>query len=107
MLIDRPDETGFCAVEDHIDYHFVSYTVIGSILELGKYEIDMFDGEKPLQIVIDNSYIPNEQNTAQHFTVTVYGIDLPWILDEPFPQKCHTEKKSSLLEKIKRILSRT
>ncbi len=42
LLIERPDETGSCAVEGYIDYHFVSYTVIGKILESDKYEIDMF-----------------------------------------------------------------
>ena len=61
LLIDRPDETGSCAVNDYIDYHFISYTVIGNILESDKYEIDMFDGGLFLNIVIDNWYIPNEQ----------------------------------------------
>ena len=37
LLIDRPDETGSCAMNDYIDYHFVSYTVIGNISESGKY----------------------------------------------------------------------
>ena len=36
LLIERPDETGLCAVDDYIDYHFVSYTVIGNILESDK-----------------------------------------------------------------------
>ena len=40
LLIDRPDETGSCAMDDYIDYHFVAYTVIGNILESDKYEID-------------------------------------------------------------------
>ena len=54
LLIDRPDETGSCAMDGYIYYHFVSYTVIGNILESDKYEIDMFDGEQFLNIVIDN-----------------------------------------------------
>ncbi len=103
LLIDRPDETGSCVVEDYIDYHFVSYTVIGDILESDKYEIDMFDGELALHIVIDNWYVPNEQKTDQYFAVTVYGIDLPWVLDEPFPESVILGKRISLLEKIKKI----
>lgn len=106
LLIERPDETGSCAVDDYIDYHFVSYTVIGNILESDKYEIDMFDGGKFLNIVIDNWYVPNEQKTNRYFTVTVYGIDLPWVLDEPFPVSAVSGKKISLFERIKRMFGR-
>ena len=105
LLIERPDETGSCAVEDYIDYHFVSYTVIGKILESDKYEIDMFDGGLFLNIVIDNWYVPNvpnEQKTDEYFTVTIYGIDLPWVLDEPFPES----KRSSFREIIKKLFHR-
>lgn len=94
LLIDRPDETGSCAIDGHIDYHFVSYTVIGNILESDKYEIDMFDGEQFLNIVIDNWYVPNEQKEPCFF-ITVTGISLPWVLDEPFP---HAEK---FIDKVK------
>ena len=101
LLIDRPDETGSSAVDDYIDYHFVSYTVIGNIIESGKYEIDMFDGGLHLSIVIDNWYVPNEQKTDRYFTVTVYNIKLPWVLNEPFPG---TATFTSLfLRKIKRV----
>lgn len=106
LLIDRPDETGSCAMDDHIDYHFVSYTVIGNILESDKYEIDMFDGEQFLNIVIDNWYVPNEQKTDRYFTVTVYGIDLPWVLDEPFPDSATSKKTFSLFERIKKLFCR-
>ena len=106
LLIDRPDETGPCAMDDHIDYHFVAYTVIGNILESNKYEIDMFDGGSFLNIVIDHWYIPNDQKTDGYFTVTVYGIDLPWVLDEPFPINTTPIKTSSLLERIRKLLFR-
>lgn len=106
LLIDRPDETGSCAVNDYIDYHFISYTVIGNILESDKYEIDMFDGGLFLNIVIDNWYVPNEQKTDRYFTVTVYGVDLPWVLDEPFPESVTPKKVGSLLERIKKLFCR-
>ena len=106
LLIESPDETGSCAVEDHIDYHFVSYTVIGKILESDKYEIDMFDGGLFLNIVIDNGYVPNEQKTDKYFTVTIYGIDLPWVLDEPFPKSGVHGKKNPLFERIKKLFHR-
>lgn len=103
LLIERPDETGSSAVEDYIDYHFVSYTVIGKILESDKYEIDMFDGGLFLSIVIDNGYIPNEQKIDKYFTVTVYGIALPWVLDEPFPENVVTRNKMPFISKIKSL----
>lgn len=106
LLIERPDETGSCAMDGYIDYHFVSYTVIGNILESDKYEIDMFDGELFLNIVIDNWYVPNEQKTDRYFTVTVYGIDLPWVLDEPFPESDARKKMFSLVEQIKKLFCR-
>ena len=102
LLIDRPDEIGSCAEEDYIDYHFVSYTVVGEILEADKYEIDMFDGGLFLNIVIDNWYVPNEQETDRYFTVTVYNISLPWVLEAPFPKECDTMKSCSVLDKIKK-----
>lgn len=106
LLIERPDETGSCAVEDYIDYHFVSYTVIGQILESDKYEINLFDGDLFLNIVIDNWYVPNEQKTDNYFTVTIYGIDLPWVLDEPFPESSAQMKNTSLIERLKKLLCR-
>ena len=93
-------------MDGYIDYHFVSYTVIGNILESDKYEIDMFDGEQFLNIVIDNWYVPNEQKTDRYFTVTVYGIDLPWVLDEPFPESATQKKMFSLVERIKKLFCR-
>ena len=106
LVIDRPDETGSCAIEDYIDYHFVSYTVIGSILDSDKYEIDMFDGGLSLNILINNWYVPNQQKTNEYFTVTIYGIDLPWVLDEPFPESSASRKRSSLLERINKLFHR-
>ena len=106
LLIERPDETGSCAVEDYIDYHFVSYTVIGKILESDKYEIDIFDGGLFLNIVIDNWYVPNEQKTDEYFTVTIYGIYLPWVLDEPFPECITSGKRRSFLGRIKKLFHR-
>ncbi len=104
LLIDRPDEVGSCAEEGYIDYHFVSYTVVGDILEADKYEIDMFDGGLFLNIVIDHWYVPNEQKANKYFTVTIYNIRLPWVLKEPFPKNDVTEKSLSVLNRIKKFL---
>ena len=99
--ITRPDETGCVELEEEreIDYLFVSYTVCGKVLGLDKYEIDMNDGGLFLNIVIGDYYVPNEQ-TGDYFVVGVYGIRLPWVLDEPFPMP-EPFFKTSLWQKIK------
>ena len=99
LLIDRPDEIGSVTYNNEVEYLFISYTVVGKILEFDKYEIDMFDGDLFLNIVIDNWYVPNEQTTDEYFTVTVYNVTLPWVLDEPFPDD-ETPTKS-FIQKLK------
>lgn len=104
ILVERPDEIGSSALEYTIDYHFVAYTVVGKILEPGEFEIDMFDGGMFLSILINNWYVPNEQETKDYFTVAVFNIQLPWVLDEPFPTV--EIKKPSLFSRIKALLGR-
>lgn len=98
VSIDRPDELGSVELQDEIQYIFASYTVCGKILELDKYEIDINDGGLFLNIVIGDDYIPNEQKT-DYFVVTIYNINLPWVLNEPLhePATC----KNSFFDKLK------
>ena len=98
--IQRPDEIGSLAMGDEVDYHFAAYTVNGRILEHDGSEIDIRDGEALLRVVIDNSYFPNEQKVDNYFTVTVYGVRLPWVLDEPFPEDAVGEVKPGLMARI-------
>lgn len=81
--ISRPDEMGWDTTDGGVDYMFVSYTVNGKLIEYDKYEIDIKDNDLFLNIVIGDNYIPNEQKT-DYFVVTIYGIKLPWVLNEPF-----------------------
>lgn len=99
--ISRPDELGAHNIDGEVCYQFVSYTIAGKILQRDKYEIDMTDGGMFLNIVIDDSYIPNKQRTERLFTVTVYGIQLPWKLEEPYPKE---HLKISFINKAKRFL---
>ena len=98
ISIDRPDEMGSCAEDGKIDYHFVAYTIPGKILETGGYEIDLFDGGLYLNIVINGEYIPNELKTPDYFTLSIYNISLPWVLDESFPE--NTKVRPSRLSRI-------
>jgi hypothetical protein len=103
ILIERPDEISSAAVDNEINYHFISYTVVGKVLEFNKYEIDLFDGGLFLNIVIDNLSVPNEQRTSDYFTITVYNVRLPWVLNEPFPG---SEQVGSVRGKIKNLFKR-
>ena len=98
--IQRPDEIGSIAMGDEVDYHFIAYTVNGRIIEHDGYEIDIRDGEAFLSVVIDNSYFPNDQKIEEYFTVTVYGVRLPWVMDEPFPEDAMGEVKPGLMDRI-------
>ena len=100
----RPDESADIEMKDHIDYLFVGYTITGRIESEGVYETDIADfhvkiskGDTPYD------WFPNEQKEPC-FYISITGISLPWVLDEPFPHskriidriKCFFQKKSTL-----------
>ena len=83
--ISKPDEAMSAEMDDYIDYIQVDYTVCGSIGSMSEYELDIYD-DLFLSIVITNGFVsPNEQ-TGEYFTISVMQIELPWVLDEPFPR---------------------
>ncbi len=91
--ISKPDEIAWSDIkEDELDYIVVHYTVSGKILDTDKYEIDITDTTF-LSLVIENGYIPNDRETEDYFVISVYGIFLPYILDEPFTTKRGIKKK--------------
>jgi len=81
----RPDESANVEMNNYIDYLFIGYTVVGRIETEGVYETDIEDlhikiskGDTP------DDWFPNEQKEPCFF-VSVTGVSLPWVLDEPFP----------------------
>ena len=78
----RPEENSSVELEASIDYLSVDYSVYGEIIEVGKYEIDIYDNLFLSIVVNDSSGPPNEQ-TGKFFTFSVFQIVLPWVLDEP------------------------
>lgn len=81
----RPDESANVEKNNYIDYLFIGYTVVGRIETEGVYETDIEDfhikiskGDTP------DDWFPNEQKEPCFF-VSVTGVSLPWVLDEPFP----------------------
>lgn len=104
--IERPDELGWTESGDEINYLFAAYTVSGEILEYGKYEIDLHDRGGFVSITIDSGYVPNEQ-ADKYFTVTVYGIRLLWVLEEPMHDESEgTAAKPSFFDKIKHFFKK-
>lgn len=81
----RPDETSSWTVENTVHYYTAEYTICGKIEAMDGCEIDLPD-EPPLSIVVTDGYAcPNEQ-TGDYFTLSAMLIELPWVLDEPFPE---------------------
>lgn len=100
--ISRPDEILSVEMNNYIDYINVDYTVCGNIKSMGEYEIDIYDNLF-LSIVVTNGFAsPNEQ-TGEYFTISVMQIELPWVLDEPFPKPI-TEKVSLKIKKFWELL---
>lgn len=96
--ISKPDEIMSVEMDDYIDYLNVDYTVCGNVKSMGEYEIDIYDNLF-LSIVITEGFAsPNEQ-TGEYFTISVTKIELPWVLDEPFPKPI-TEKLTLKPKKI-------
>lgn len=102
----RPDETADVEMDGYLDYLFVGYTVTGRIKTGDRYEtdIDSFHisiskGDTPYD------WFPHEQ-TEPCFLISVSGISLPWVLDEPFPKwDGPFQKTERLRDKIKGFLS--
>lgn len=99
--VSRPDENASIECEDSIDYLSVDYTVCGEIIEVGKYEIDIYDNLFLSIVVNDDCVCPNEQ-TGKYFTFTVFQIVLPWVLDEPL----NPTVKDRIFDKIHTFLKR-
>lgn len=99
--ISRPDELGGIEMDEKIQYVFAAYTVVGKLPSPDGCEIELSDGGTTLRVVIEGTYVPNEQK-GDFFTVTVYNVILPWVLDEPFPEKLPLTKR--ILEKIRTYL---
>lgn len=81
----KPDEISSVETDDGIDYIRVDYTVCGSVQAVGQGTIHIEDALLLEAAITDGFASPNEQ-TGTYFTISVMGIELPWVLDEPFPK---------------------
>lgn len=84
--ISRPDEVWSVELDSTIQYIGVDYTVCGKVTTMGQYEIDIDDDMFIRLVITDGFASPNEQ-TGEYFTISVGTmIELPWVLDKPFPE---------------------
>lgn len=83
--VSKPDEIMSFETDNGINYINVDYTVCGTVEVMGKYEIDIYDSLFLSIVITDGFASPNEQ-TGKYFTVSVMGIELPWVLDEPLAE---------------------
>ncbi len=96
----RPDESASFEINDCIDYLFVGYTVVGRLEIKGAYETDL--GGFHIKISdgsTSDDWFPNEQ-TEPCFFISVTGISLPWVLNEPFP------RSERFIDKIKTLFQK-
>lgn len=99
----RPDESSSMDVDGMIQHLFIGYTVTGVIekgegceVKVGDYQISISKG----QTLYD--WFPNEQKEPCFF-ISVSGVTLPWVLDEPYPEtQMPTYKKIPLFSKFKK-----
>lgn len=91
--ISRPDEIISYDMYNAVCYDLVAYTVAGNILQEDAYVFHVTESDVLLKVVIDNSYVPNEQQTEAYFTVTVSGFQLDWRLNVP-----HSVHRSHLVQ---------
>ncbi len=100
----KPDEAVSVETNSCVNYLSVVYTVCGSIETMGKGEIVIYDNV-PLNIsVADGFVIPNMQS-EHYFTLSVEEIQLPWVLDEPFPESA-TQTPLKIKSIVKRIFGK-
>ncbi|MCI8332278.1 MAG: hypothetical protein HFE78_05595 [Clostridiales bacterium] len=100
--IAKPDEImSVIADDDCIDYICVDYTVCGNVKSVGEYKVDVYDNLFLSIVVVKGFASPNEQ-TEEYFTMSVRGIRLSWMLDEPFPRSVTAKAilKKNIFHKI-------
>lgn len=57
---------------------------------MDKYEIDIYDNLFLSIVVTDGFASPNSQK-GDYFTLSVLGIELPWILEKHFPKSIQSQ----------------
>lgn len=99
--ISKPDEAMSVELDNTIQYITVDYTVCGKVTTMGQYEIDIQDNQLLNLVITDGFASPNEQK-SEYFTISVYNIKLPWVLEKPFPKPIQTKfiEKNNVFKRL-------
>ncbi len=103
--ISKPDEIMSVESDDMLEYISVDYTVCGKVITMGQYEIDIQDSLFLSLVISDGFACPNEQE-SDYFTVSVYNIKLPWVLDKTFPKSVPFKRSSKIKEILGKIFNK-
>lgn len=102
--ISKPDEIFSVESEGSVDYFNIDYTACGRISEMSNREIEIYDS-LPLGIAVTDGFASPNSQKGDYFTLSVWGIELPWVLDKDFPKPIPAEKRKELRRK-RRIFGR-
>lgn len=79
--MEKPDEIFSADAENGVDYMEVDYTAVGSIVAMGKENIEL--SEEGLHIAVSDGYVSSNEQAERYFTLSVAGIKLPRIIKGP------------------------
>lgn len=92
----KPKECEWFCDGDNVKYYLVQYVVCGKILEDDNYEIDVADSTF-VNIILDNQVTDEEESIV----VSVEGITLPYMLEEPLEKTEEKKKGHPVKESLK------
>ncbi len=99
--IAKPDKLSSFELDDEIQYITIDYTVCGKVINMGLCEIDIQDNRFLNLAITEGFASPNEQ-TGDYFTISVNNIiELPWVLDKPFPEPIQFKATSKIKDFFK------
>ncbi len=100
--ISKPDEIIGFELNNTIQYISVDYTVCGKVVTVGQHEISIKDNQFFSIDITDGFASPNEQ-TSDYFTISVNNIELPWVLDKPFPEPIQSKSTNKIKDFFQKI----
>lgn len=78
----RPDSVGWIETDNEVEYIDITYTVCGEILAGDGLEVDIYDSLF-LSVFVDDEYVPNNHKEGEKwFSLTVFNVKLPWVVQD-------------------------
>ncbi len=94
--ITKPEILAFDKQPDGLLNYFVATYVVSGEIDGSKYSREAFYDRPFVRVIIEKGYPDGEDGVGQFFNITVYGIVLPFVLNEPPPPNEKPPKKLPL-----------